>query len=421
MQQMKNIVEGTTRLEVLPAYRTWWTLIAISSLYVGFGMGGGIIQGALPPILREQGYSISSVGWLFVLYLPFGITFLWASYIDRFSMPFLGRRTGWIIATQLLAALAIMVIAMGADFPAEVLFGVALASVFCLATMDIALDALSIELIAPDWRPKVAATKLAALGIGGILGGGLFVPLFGWLGWQGAFLTLALALTVIVLPILTLIRDERSAQSDKFGAQNGATKGTKASLLGLLKHRRLRNRLLILTLASCVIFPLAGLNRIMLVDIGVSLDRIGWVVGTLGPLAMMVTAVISMPLIQRLGLIKALYVFAAVSLLSIIALVAGFNYQNQELAIAGATLLTGAVSGMFVSMLARILDWADRGQPATDYAAYYGISRFMSTAATILAAQVVTIVGWSAFYVFGLISMPLIVLLIHSIIVEDNT
>ncbi len=400
--------------------RNWWILLAIGSLYVGFGIAGGVIQGAMPPILRAQGYSVGAVGWLFALYLPFGISFLWASYIDRFAIPFLGRRTGWIVMMQLGAVLGILVLSGGSDLPLEALFAIALLSVFCLATMDIALDALSVEQIAPDWRPKGAAIKLAALGIGGILGGGLFVPLFNWIGWSGAFICLGIAMGVVALPILTLTQADRRQSQNRKVVDSGEKQGS-PSLLSGLRDRELRNRLLIVTVSCSIIFPLAGLNRIMLVDIGLPLERIGWIVGTLGPLSMMVTAVIAMPLMQKLGLVRTLYAFALVCLIALAALLFGYLMQSEIIATTGTTLLTGAVSGMFVAMLAKIIGWSNGDQPATDYAAYYGISRFVSTAATIAVAQLIPLIGWPALYLAGLVAIPLVVLFLRNILIEGTS
>lgn len=421
MRQGGNEVVAEENSATMTSDQSWSKLLAVNALYIGFGISGGVVQGSMPPILREAGYSVASLGWLFLLYLPFGMNFLWASYVDRFSLPFLGRRTGWIVTTQLVTAVLIAGIAFGSDLPAGVLFGLALTAVFCLATMDIALDALVVEQVPVGWRPKAAATKLAALGAGGILGGGLFVPLFSWLGWQGGFLVFAVAMVVVSMPVLTLVKADSLQPPRRRDIGNIEEGRAGPSLLGLFRHRRLRNRLLILTAACCIIFPLSGLNRIMLVDIGMPAERIGWIVGTLGPLAMMATAGISMPLMQTLGLLRTLYIFAAVLMVSTLALLAGFNAANASIAIAGTTAMTGAVSGMFVAMLARIIDWADRGQPATDYAAYYGISRFASTTATILAAPLISWVGWSAFYLAGIFAVPLVVWSLRRILVEAET
>src|SRR5690606_38569282 len=126
-------------------------------------------------------------------------------------------------------------------------------------------------------------------------------------------------------------------------------------------------------------FPLSGLNRLMLVDLGLPVETIGWVVGTLGPVAMFVTALVSMPLMHRVGLAGSLPAFTALGLLSLAAMAAGFRVASPAAAITGTILAGAAVSGIYVALTARILGWAVGRQPATDYAVFYGIGRLAST------------------------------------------
>ncbi len=74
--------------------------IRLSALYLGFGMTMGAIQSGLPTVLRAQGVSIGAAGWLYALYLPFGVAFLWSPLIDRWRPPVLTPRIGWIVPMQ---------------------------------------------------------------------------------------------------------------------------------------------------------------------------------------------------------------------------------------------------------------------------------------------------------------------------------
>ncbi|MGE0968631.1 hypothetical protein ACQFN5_00510 (plasmid) [Klebsiella sp. WOUb02] len=72
-------------------------LLAISALYIGFGMTMGLIQGGFPAIMRAQGMSLGAVGWLYALYLPLGMAFLWSPLVDRWRPPFLAVELAWIV------------------------------------------------------------------------------------------------------------------------------------------------------------------------------------------------------------------------------------------------------------------------------------------------------------------------------------
>lgn len=371
----------------------WITLLAINALYVGFGTVLGTVQGGLPPILRQQGHEIGAVGWIYAFYLPFGLAFLWAHYIDRIRLPFFAHRTGWIVVMQAAAIAAIVLVALGGQWPVAVLAGLGFAVTLAMATMDTALDALAVESIEPDKRPLASGLKLAALSTGAMIGNGAFVVLFSRYGWTTSFLLLAGLMTVLMVPLLVIGEKAQSAAAVRTPE--------KPSLRRLLLHSDRRRRLLLVTVVSCVIFPLAGLNRIMLVDIGVPLERIGWVVGTLGPVSMLLVSIVAMPLMARVGLSATYLIFSIGGCLSVALLFLASLFSDGSLALAGSILTGAAVSGIYVTLMAKILGWSAGDQPATDYAAYYGISRLASTVLTIVAAQVAGHVDWGTFYGAG--------------------
>lgn len=390
------------------------TTIRLSVLYVGFGMTMGAIQGGLPTVLRAQGASIGSAGWLYALYLPFGVAFLWAPLIDRWRPLLMTPRIGWIVPMQGVAALVVGAVAFLEGAPIPLLFALGLLVASAMATMDIALDALAVELVAPAWRPAAAAAKLAALSVGAMIGSGAFVALFQSLGWRTILLACSGLLLVLPLAILPLIPAERGL------ARREADPSGSASLLAILRDRLQRGRLVLLTVACCVIFPLAGLNRLMLIDIGVPPPTIGWLVGTLTPLAMLAVAGTAAALMKRLGHAGAMMAYAALGLAALSAMGFGYGLRWSSLAMGGAIAIAAAVSGIYVVITAGILRWARGPQPATDYAAFYGVGRFASTIITIAAAQFIGSLGWLSFYVLGAVALAVVVGLLRTPISEHE-
>lgn len=389
------------------------TLLALNALYVGFGTVIGTVQGGLPPVLRQQGYNVGTLGWIYAFYLPFGLAFLWAHFIDRLRLPYLGHRTGWIVAMQTIAVTAVVVVAFAEKWPASWLVALGFTVTFAMATMDTALDALAVERVAPERRPLASGLKLGALALGAMIGNGAFVVAFSSVDWIGTFLSLACILVVLTLPLLTLReKTVRKASSEAL---------EKASLLRVLLDAGRRNRLLLVTLVSCAIFPLAGLNRIMLVDAGVPLATIGWVVGTLGPISMLAVSLVSMPLMARAGLRLTFLLFGLSAILAVGLLAFAIALPLPSLAI-GACIISGAtVSGIYVTVMAKILGWSAGAQPATDYAAYYGISRLASTIITIVAAQLAARIDWTVFYATGAITLAAVLLFANFSIFRRET
>lgn len=378
-------------------------LLAIGALYIGFGMTVGLIQGGLPTMMRAQGMSLGAVGWLYALYLPLGVAFLWSPVIDRWHPPFLASELAWIVPMQLVSALIVAAAAFMADAALSTMFLLGLLLAFAMATMDIALDALAVERISAAWRSRAAACKLGALSIGAMIGGGAFVALFHHLGWTTLFLCYAAGLLLLMIPMLFL------SKAQAFHGVNRTRSNHRASLQNLLRNHRQRRRLILLTLTCCVIFPLAALNRLMLVDLKVPMELIGGIVGTLGPVSMLITAWISAPLMRHCGLPRTIRGFTGLGVLALAAMTLGYTLVKPWLAISGTVAIGAAVSGIFVALSASILGWSRGEQPATDYATFYGVGRFASTLATVAVSQMVAVINWPLFYGCGALALLLVV------------
>ena len=51
-----------------------------------------------------DGLDLKTIGFLSLVGLPYTFKFLWAPLMDRFDLPWLGRRRGWLVLTQLALA-----------------------------------------------------------------------------------------------------------------------------------------------------------------------------------------------------------------------------------------------------------------------------------------------------------------------------
>jgi PAT family beta-lactamase induction signal transducer AmpG len=47
---------------------------------------------------------IKTIGWFTLVGAPYAFKFLWAPILDRYALPVLGRRRGWMLLLQLLLA-----------------------------------------------------------------------------------------------------------------------------------------------------------------------------------------------------------------------------------------------------------------------------------------------------------------------------
>ena len=374
-------------------------MLAMGVLYVGFGVLAALLQGGLPPVLRARGLSVAQIGWTFALYLPIGLSFLWAPLVDRIRLPFLSPRISWIVLAQLATVAGLIAVAMLEHAPMALLFGLGLLVAVAAAPMDLALDALAVELTNAQRKPMAASLKLAALALGSMIGGGVFVAVLGRMGWQFTFLCVAALMLLSLVPVLGLVKQE--------GHHSAGSQSQEKRWFACLRQAHMRRYLLLLVVCAGVIFPLSALNRVMLVDIQVPMEHIAWLVGSLQPIALMAIALLATPLIRSLGHRAALALLTLAGVLCTGLLIAGYLQGWQTVAIVGTVGMSTVVGGLMVVYSALILRWSEGPHAATNYAVLFCGTRLSGIVMSVLAGKLVAAMSWPVFYGAGMAALIL--------------
>ena len=374
-------------------------MLAMGVLYVGCGVLAALLQGGLPPVLRARGLSVAQIGWTFALYLPIGLSFLWAPLVDRVRLPFLSPRISWIVLAQLAAVAGLIAVAMLEHAPMVLLFGLGLLVAVAAATMDLALDALAVELTNAQRKPMAASLKLAALALGSMIGGGVFVAVLGRMGWQFTFLCVAALMLLSLVPVLGLVKQE--------GHHSASSQSQEKHWFACLRQAHMRRYLLLLVVCAGVIFPLSALNRVMLVDIQVPMEHIAWLAGSLQPIGLMAIALLATPLIRSLGHRAALALLTLAGVLCTGLLIAGYLQSWQTVAIVGTVGMSTVVGGLMVVYSALILRWSEGPQAATNYAVLFCGTRLSGIVMSVLAGKLVATMSWPVFYGAGMAALIL--------------
>lgn len=78
-------------------------------VFTGFssGLPFYIIISLLPLWLRKEHVDLETLGYFTATTLPFTWKFLWSPLLDRFIPPFLGRRRGWLLISQVLLLISL--------------------------------------------------------------------------------------------------------------------------------------------------------------------------------------------------------------------------------------------------------------------------------------------------------------------------
>jgi len=172
-------------------------------LFLGFGSGLplALTSTTLQAWLTVQEVSLTKIGFLTLAGSAYTLKFLWAPFLDRFQIPFLGRRRGWIFLTQLL--LGVSIFAMGWFPPAQFLGVLSLLAVwvaFLSATQDVAFDAYSTDVLRPTERAAGAAVRVMGYRLAMIVSSGLALVLAEqYLGWSATYMLLGGLMFVVAI------------------------------------------------------------------------------------------------------------------------------------------------------------------------------------------------------------------------------
>lgn len=166
------------------------------------GMGSGLpfllVGGmTLSTWLRDVGFELSVIGLISFAGFFYVLKFLWAPLIDRYSLPFLGRRKGWLVLSQIVLIAALLAIALLGPESSLGLFIVLVGiAAFAGATLDTVVDAYRIEIAPIEYQAALAATYILGYRIALILSGAIALYLAELLGWTNAYLIMALCLLI---------------------------------------------------------------------------------------------------------------------------------------------------------------------------------------------------------------------------------
>ncbi len=333
----------------------------LATLYFSQGLPFGFFTQAVPVLLRKAQYSLGDIGLASLLALPWALKFLWAPLVDRKSLPGIGRRKSWILPVQ--AATSLLLLALAASVTPNS-FALMLAAVFALnflaATQDIATDGLAVDLLAPEERGLANGVQVGGYRVGMIVGGGALLIVFEKRGPALAFLVMAALIAIASIPVIfarepapspTLPRSAGEGATPHFFSRPGAG----------------RLLLLVVTYKAGEAFAV-GMLRPFLSDLGMKLDEIGKLLGTVGFASGLLGAFAGGALVGPLGRRRALVVFGVLQAMAVAgyATIAPGRPERSWLYVAcGAEHFTSgmATTALFTCMM----DWCRKESNATDY------------------------------------------------------
>ncbi len=391
-------------------------------VFTGFASGLPLylLLNLLPAWLRTEGISLKTIGLMALIQLPYTWKFLWAPFLDRYALPWLGRRRGWMALCQVL--LVAMIAGLGWLSPqSDLRLIVVLSTLLALvsATQDIVLDAYRRELL-PDVELGLGnAVHVNAYRIAGLIPGSLSLILADHLPWPwvfavtAAFMLPGLAMTALVSePVMTqgAVKTLRQAVVDPFRE--------------FLQRAGWREALLVL--AFIFLYKLGdslctALATPFYLDMGYAKSEIGLVAKHAGLWPAVAGGLLGGLWMVKLGINRALWLFGVVQLVSIF----GFAWlawlgRHEEIGAAELSYLAlvigfealgvGLGTTAFVAFIARTTNPL---YTATQFALFTSLAAVPRTLINAGAGALVEALGWVTFFLLcAALAVPGMLLLI---------
>ena len=355
---------------------------------------------------------LATIGFFSLVTLPYSLKFVWAPVMDRYIPPFLGRRRGWVLITQVLLLLAIA--AMSLHDPVQGLRMLAINAIaiaFFSASQDISLDAYRTDVLESREMGAGAAVFVLGYRIAMITTGALAFFLADRITWPTVYLILS---TLLLIGIATTFFAPEPVLSDA----PPKTLGEAVVLPFADFFQRVGIGRAVFVLLFIVLYKysdsLAGsMTTPFLLKTGFSQSEVGAVFLGVGVIATIAGVVVGGAVIGKLGINKSLWIFVVFQGLSNLTYY-GLSLAGKDHAFMVAAIITEnfGLGLVTAAMTAYLMSMCNKRFTATQFAL---LSSLMAASRDILVApagKIAESIGWPGFFMLTVaMAIPPLVLL----------
>ncbi len=383
-----------------------------SLLLLGFssGLPLALCGSTLQAWLTTEGVSLQALGWLTLVGLPYTWKFVWAPFMDRFVVPFLGRRRGWIFLTQ--ATLTGLILTLGQTPVASQPLHTALLAfllAFVSASQDIVIDAYRADLLRPQARGPGAAASVLGYRLAMLASGALALIVAGYWGWARTYTLMA---TLMGLGLVTTVRAPEPEQRES--GPHSLRQAVLEPLREFLQRPQALTWLGVILLFKLGDAFAGALSSTFLIrGVGFSITEVGMVNKGVGLFATLLGATLGGALMTRWGLYASLWRFGLLQNAVTLCFCA-LALKGHDLGwMVGAVFLENLGSGMgTTAFTALLMSLCHARFSATQFALLSALAAmgrvYVGPLSGFLAAQW----GWPLFYLFAtLVGVPALLLL----------
>lgn len=386
----------------------------IVQLFLGFSSGLPLLLtgSTLQAWLKDANVGLGAIGLFALVGLPYTLKFLWAPVLDSITLPFLGRRRGWMIAVQIM--LAVCIAWMGLADPKAcscpgfchgpmTLAVLALLLAFFSATQDIVLDAFRRESLNDHELGLGSSIFVNGYRMGMLVSGALALALADMFSWQIVYCVMASAMAVGIITTIVCTEPVQDQPPPR-----GFQEAVILPLEDFFSRSHAVWMLMFVLLYKIGDQMAANMTMPFVLELGFSKTELAAIAKLFGMGATITGGLAGGLLMLRLGITQALWIFGVLQAISTLCFSVLSEIGPSSTGLAITVSLENLSSGMGTSALvAYMASLTNTKFTATQYAL---ISSLMGVPRVFVAAPtgyLALAMGWTGYFVFcAIIAIP---------------
>ncbi len=280
-------------------------------LILGFSSGLPLaLTGAtLQAWLTDAKMDIATIGLFALVGLPYTMKFVWAPFLDRYALPFLGLRRGWGVVSQIGLFLSISTLAfIDPVARLDIFSAVAFLVAFFSASQDIVVDAYRTEILDKSAYGAGAGIHVSGYRIAMLISGGAALVMADQMSWKYVYLTMA-AISLLGLVTLLLSPEPDIKRASKSAHLKETVVGP---FMEFFQRSGAMEILIFVMIYKLSTLMATALTTKFLIELGYSKTLIGSTNKVAGLIATIIGTLVGGSMMAKLGLKRSLWIFGVI-------------------------------------------------------------------------------------------------------------
>lgn len=371
-------------------------LFTFFCLYIAQKIPMSFFSTVIPVIMRQQNFSLETIGLLQLLKLPWVLKFLWSPVVDR-STYRLKDFKAWIFSSELIYACIILSIAfLDLNVTPHLIIGLVVVAFIASATQDIATDALAV--LSFNKKDKSLVNSMQSMGgfAGTMIGSGLLLLLYNQMGWGSLLPYLAIFVIIAVIPLIFFKTENRQEMLKPKQKE----KPTINDISGFFKQKGIWKQVVFLFLYYAGLIGVLAMLKPMLVDYGYNMKEIGIMSGIVGTSIGCLASFGGGFVVRKLGRHTSRILFAACTLATtiyfcLLATVIPVNIATLHL---GISLLWGSYGMSVIVVYTTAMDCVRPGYEGTDFTIQTVITHLSGIIIGVCSGKIAAIITYKGLF-----------------------